>query len=213
MKLREAIPDTGLRVGALGRLLETDHVDEATLDAALTPAVTKILAEADYWTEEDGERKPDLDYDEDMLQHGLDALAELELGTEALASVTGLDFDGGNEIYMWFEQRLAERLGLEGWELDTGGESELYVVSSFAGLERLTGLETLDLDAYGWSDKARDAAPFASLTGLRELNLMGAKLDGAEALLGLPALTKVRGAGGLPAGVREALAGKGVTVD
>ena len=210
MKIQDAIADTGMRTAALGALLELELVDTEVLQRALESGIEAIRANPDYWYEEDGERRLDTDEcAEEILQHAIAALGAVEVSADALAAVTSLDFDGGNEIYMWLEATTAELLGL-GWELDTGGESELYVVDSFAGVQALARLEALNLDAYGWVGHERDATPLAELAALAELDLCGAQLSNADALTKLPALRRVRGADKLPAAVREALQAKGV---
>jgi len=105
-----------------------------------------------------------------------------------------LSFDGGEEIYLWIEETTAELLGLEGWELDTGGESELYRVESFAGVQAMPALTSLFLDSYGWSASPRDATALSTLKQLLSIDLMGAPLDNAQVLTQLPSLRKVSGA-------------------
>lgn len=214
MKLSEAIPDNGLRMGALDRLLASESITTELLTAALARARAAIEADEECWADEDGERVLAVDECADeLLQHGLDALAHIEVDPAQLAEITTLSFDGGNEIYMWFEEAVAELLGLESYELDTGGESDLYLVRSFDGLAAMPGLQALNLDAYGWLEKARDASPLRHLSKLETLNLMNAKFDNAAVLLELPALRQLRHGEGLDPQLLAGLRERGVEVE
>jgi len=210
MKIREAVPSSGLYLAALGALLGSERIDTATLDAALSPAIAAIQANPEFWTEEDGERTLDLDECDAVLEVGVHALGEVEVTSDQLAAIESLDFDGGNEIYMWFEGAVARRLGLKEWALDTGGESDLYLVTTLDGLAAMPGIRKLHLYAYGWVYAERDASPLAALSGLVELHLGNAKFSNLDVLLELPALRKLRGAENLSEELRDRLASAGV---
>lgn len=213
MKIGDAIPDTGLRVAALDALMSAGVVNADALTAALAPALARIRANEAYWYEEDGERRLDASaWMEELLGHAIASLASVEVQASDLAAITSLSFDGGADIYMWIEENTATQLGLEGWELDTGGESDLYLVASFDGVQALPALTSLCLDAYGWSKRPRDASPLAALGQLSSIELMGSPLDNAQVLTRLPSLRKVSGASGLDETVRAALRSAGVEV-
>jgi len=211
MKLADAITDTGLRMAALDALLEREQIEPSQLAAAANSGIEAIRANDELWLEEEGERRLNVDECRDqILAELITALGRLELEPDALAGVESLDFDGGNEIYMWIEGTGAELLGLEDWELDTGGESELYTVASFEGIGALKGLVSLSLDAYGYASHARDASPLLALPGLTTLELAGAELSDASVLTKLPALERLRGTRQIDAAVLDELRAAGV---
>jgi hypothetical protein len=213
MKIGDAIGDVGLRMAALNALRSAGVVNDAVLKAALAPAIERIRANDKYWHGEDGERRVDAgEWMEDLLGHAITALASVEVQASDLAAITSLSFDGGEEIYMWLEENTAEQLDLDAWELDTGGESNLYRVESFDGVQALPALTSLLLDAYGWSDSPRDATPLVALKELSTLKLMGSPLENAQILAQLPSLRKVTGADDLDPTVCTALRNAGVEV-
>lgn len=202
-------------MGVLNALMTLGHVKEEDLNAVLPLAVEAVKKQEELWFEEDGERKLDLSSGNDqeaVLAAALEAISTVQVPVEALQHVKKMYFDGGNEIYMWFESAVATALGLEDWELDTGGESELYVIKSFAGIGALTSLESLSLDAYGWSSDERDMTPFADLPSIVTLQLMGAPFQNSACLLQVKSLRKVEGAGKLDPEVVADLQKAGVEI-
>ncbi|MEH1017209.1 hypothetical protein V6U90_29455 [Micromonospora sp. CPCC 206060] len=89
-----------------------------------------------------------------------------------------MNFDGGNEIYMLIEQTL---------DIDTGGESDDYNVTSLEGIHALPGLQSLDLDGHGYHPAPLDLTPLTDHPTLSELFLTG-DCTGAGALESLLAL-------------------------
>ncbi|WP_327002381.1 hypothetical protein OHA72_45810 [Dactylosporangium sp. NBC_01737] len=94
------------------------------------------------------------------------------------AAISHLNVDGGNEIYMLVEQTL---------DIDTGGESDDYNVTSLEGIHALPGLRSLDLDGHGYHPTPLDLTPLTGYTTLSELFLTG-DCTRAGALESLPAL-------------------------
>ena len=190
MKLRDLVSDRGLQLGILCSLMMNQRIDTEVLGIVLEKAVAKLRADAAFWN---AEGTPVLDGDNDyrMLGIAADLLGEVEVTEDDLATIRDLSFDGGGDIYMWLEQSLAVAIGLEDYELDTGGESDVYVVRSLEGLGRLPNLGRLSLDAYGFSDSTRSLLPLASAPALEEVYIQG-DFSEAESLLRCPALRCVR---------------------
>ncbi len=157
-------PDPGLAVAVLGALLDAELIDEATVTAALAG----IAGE-----EEEGEGA--------RVAEALRRLQQIELDAAALATITSLDFDGGNEIYLLIEGEL---------DIDTGGEEDYYCLHSLEGIAALGGLETLDLDSYGWRPEGLDLAPLTGHPALHTLRLHGPAVH-AAALETLPRLARL----------------------
>jgi hypothetical protein len=190
MHARE-IPDSGLRLGILEALLGLGHLDEDALRERL----------ADI-------RDPDVDvdreYEDEWIAKALARLAEVEIDPDTLGEIERLHFDGGNDIYMLIEETL---------DIDTGGETDHYQVGSLAGIERLGGLQVLDLDGHGYRKAPLDLGPLRDHPTLQRVVLSG-KCIGAGALERMPALTKVDvQLGSVDDGaVLERLAARGVEV-
>ncbi|HLT40274.1 MAG TPA: hypothetical protein VK034_28540 [Enhygromyxa sp.] len=167
MRARD-IPDSGLRLGVLEALLRLNHLDEAALRDRLTsihdPEVDNPWEHQDEW-----------------IEAALDRLAEVELDPAQLTEIERLDFDGGNDIYMLIEETL---------DIDTGGETDHYQLGSLAGIERLTGLQVLNLDGHGYRKAALDLGPLRDHPALQRLVLSG-KCSAAQALEHMPALAEV----------------------
>ncbi|OZV78751.1 hypothetical protein CA850_18630 [Micromonospora echinospora] len=157
--------DRGLHLGVLNALLDNDVVTEEDLTAII---------------ESTGPDGPDDGYPGPgpRLAASLDLLHAVPVPSAAAAGITELDFDGGNDIYMLVEQAL---------DIDTGGESDDYNVSSLEGIQALSGLESLDLDGHGYHPAPLDLTPLTGHPNLSKLFLTG-DCTGAEALESLPAL-------------------------
>jgi len=215
MKLKERLPDGGLRLGVLEVLLRDGTLGPRALDPAFDRAAERVRADGDLWTLEDGERQLDLDGGavDEVLAYAVETLGVVEVPKADLATVRELDFDGGNEIYGLVETKLASRLGLEDWELDTGGETDVFQVLSLAGVEALPKLWLLDLGGHGFCRKERSLAPLAGHPALSKLTLTGSFGD-PNVLLELPALERLRTFGGpsLPGSVLKELRERGVDV-
>ncbi|MBU2666234.1 hypothetical protein KOI35_22285 [Actinoplanes bogorensis] len=181
--------DRGLHLGVLGALLDAGAVGAAELTAIV---------------ESTGPDGPDDGYPGPgpRLAASLDLLHALPL--PAAGTVERLGFDGGNEIYMLVEQTL---------DVDTGGESDDYNVTSLEGIDRLTSLRSLDLDGHGYHPEPLDLTPLAGHPVLAELLLTGA-CTAAGALEQLPALREldVRLARLDDPGVLTRLEARGVTI-
>ncbi len=195
MKLDEVGRDRGFQLGVLDALLAADAVDRDALEERLAD-----LGEAEF----------DLDPDDDWgeieqrrLGAALARLADLEVSPDALAAITRLEFGGDADIYMLIEMTL---------DVDTGGESDDYLVGDLAGLCHLPALEHLDLDGHGFSEDGHDLEPLEGCPALRWLRLTGA-IRGADALLELPALEMVDARlARVDDAVLDALAARDVTV-
>jgi len=183
-KIREAIPESGLYLGVIDQLLTLEEVTPEDLQAVLNAGIETIRKTEELWFDDDGEKVLDVDdCMEEILQIAVEAMGDLKVSQSQLARVTALDFDGGNEVYMWLECATAEALGLEGWELDTGGESELYLVRSLDGILSLPALEVLNLDAYGWTDSPRDASVLLKCKALKAVKQSSGLDDATKAAL------------------------------
>lgn len=162
------IPDPGLRLGVLNALLLLGQLDAGRLQERLLGIAKAGLEEPrthlDAWIAE-----------------AICRLGDVEIEPAQLSAIRCLHFDGGNEIYMLIERALG---------LDTGGETGHYQVGSLAGVERLSGLQELDLDGHGFREAAIDLAPLRGHPSLRRVVLSG-RCGDARALLQLPALVEV----------------------
>jgi hypothetical protein len=157
--------DRGLHLGVLDALLNSGAIDADELKA--------LVESTGPDGPEDGYPGPGPRLDASLaLLH-----ARAVSATEA-ASVDSLDFDGGNEIYMLVEQTL---------DIDTGGESDDYNVTSLEGVLQLPGLRSLDLDGHGYHPEPLDLTPLTGHPALTTLLLTGA-CTAAGALESLPAL-------------------------
>lgn len=180
------ITDTGLRLGIINALLELGRLDEGALRERL----------ADIHDDE---------HDEDaLIGQALERLRDVQLDPAALGEIQRVHFDGGNDIYMLIEESL---------DVDTGGETNHYQLGSLAGIERLTGLHTLNLGGHGYRDAALDLGPLRGHPTLTTLVLSG-RCTNAAALDTLGALTKLDlGYGSVDDdAVLERLAARGVEV-
>ncbi|MFE0592604.1 DUF6892 domain-containing protein [Micromonospora echinospora] len=157
--------DRGLHLGVLNALLDNDVIAEDDLSAII---------------ESTGPDGPDDGYPGPgpRLAASLDLLHAVAVPPAAAAAITDLDFDGGNDIYMLVEQTL---------DIDTGGESDDYNVSSLEGIQALSGLESLDLDGHGYHPAPLDLTPLTGHPALSKLFLTG-QCTAAGALESLPAL-------------------------
>lgn len=167
MRARE-IPDSGLRLGILNALIPLGHLDEEELRAKLASI-------------RDAEVESPWEHEDEWIGTALDRLAEVELDPNHLSEIDHLDFDGGNDIYMLIEETL---------DINTGGETDHYQLGSLAGIERLTRLETLDLDGHGYRSAPLDLGPLRGHPTLRKLVLSGTCIA-AQALEHMPALAEV----------------------
>ncbi|GLY26367.1 hypothetical protein [Micromonospora sp. NBRC 101691] len=157
--------DRGLHLGVLNALLDNDVIAEEDLTAII---------------ESTGPDSPDDGYPGPgpRLAASLDLLHAVAVPSAAAAAITDLDFDGGNDIYMLVEQTL---------DIDTGGESDDYNVSSLEGIQALSGLESLDLDGHGYHPAPLDLTPLTGHPTLSKLFLTG-HCTAAGTLESLPAL-------------------------
>ncbi|SCL29810.1 DUF6892 domain-containing protein [Micromonospora inyonensis] len=157
--------DRGLHLGILNALLTDEVIAEADLRAII---------------ESTGPDGPDDGYPGPgpRLAASLDLLHAVAVPSTAATAITHLDFDGGNDIYMLVEQTL---------DIDTGGESDDYNVTSLEGIHALSGLQSLDLDGHGYHPEPLDLTPLAGHPTLSELVLTG-DCTGAGALESLLAL-------------------------
>jgi hypothetical protein len=185
------IPDSGLRLGVLEALLRLGHLDEDALREKLA-----------------GIRDPDVEvdreYEDQWIAEALARLAEAEIDPDHLGEIEDLGFDGGNDIYMLIEETL---------DIDTGGETDHYQVGSLAGIERLTGLASLNLDGHGYRRATLDLGPLREHPSLQRVVLSG-KCSATQALEHMPALVVVDiGLGSVDDdAVLERLAARGVEV-
>jgi hypothetical protein len=157
--------DRGLHLGVLNALLTDGVIAAADLRAII---------------ESTGPDGPDDGYPGPgpRLAASLDLLHAVAVPPAAAAAIDHLDFDGGNEIYMLIEQTL---------DIDTGGESDDYNVTSLEGIHALSGLRSLDLDGHGYHPAPLDLIPLTGHPTLSELFLTG-DCTGAGALESLPTL-------------------------
>jgi hypothetical protein len=158
-------PDRGLHLGVLGALLTSGGIAAADLRAII---------------ESTGPDGPDDGYPGPgpRLAASLNLLHAVAVPSALATTVDELDFDGGNDIYMLIEQTL---------DIDTGGESDDYNVTSLEGIDALSGLLSLDLDGHGYHPAPLDLTPLAGHPTLAKLLLTG-DCTTAGALESLPAL-------------------------
>lgn len=157
--------DRGLHLGVLDALLNRGVIAAADLRAI---------------TESTGPDGPDDGYPGPgpRLAASLNLLHAFAVPAAEVAAIDQLDFDGGNEIYMLIEQTL---------DIDTGGESDDYNVTSLEGVHALSGLRSLDLDGHGYHPAPLDLTPLTGHPTLAKLVLTG-DCTTAGALESLPAL-------------------------
>jgi hypothetical protein len=167
MRARD-IPDSGLRLAILDALLGLGHLDEDALRDRL--ASIRDPNVEDPW-----------EFENEWIAEALGRLEMVELDPEHLAQIERIDFDGGNDIYMLIEETL---------DIDTGGETDHYQLGSLSGIERLTALETLNLDGHGYRKAPLDLSPLRDHPSLQRVWLSG-KCIHAQALEQLPALCKL----------------------
>ncbi|MDI1463409.1 hypothetical protein QEZ54_20725 [Catellatospora sp. KI3] len=157
--------DRGLHLGVLNALLANGAIAAADLSAIV---------------ESTGPDGPDDGYPGPgpRLAAALDLLHAVAVPASAASAIDRLDFDGGNDIYMLVEQTL---------DIDTGGESDDYNVTSLEGVHTLSGLKSLNLDGHGYHPDPLDLTPLTGHPTLSELVLTGVCTN-AAALETLPAL-------------------------
>lgn len=155
--------DCGLHLGVLNALLDRGVIPAAELTAIVDSAGLAV---------------PDSDSGWDRLEAALPLLHAFPASSTEAAAIDRLDFDGGNDIYMWIERALG---------IDTGGESGYYRVESLEGIHALSGLRSLDLDGYGYRPAALDLTPLTDHPALSSLFLSG-ECTVAGALESLPSL-------------------------
>jgi hypothetical protein len=212
VKLSDRIGGSGLRIGVLGALLEKNVLTKAALEPGLLRAKERIRGDRSFFNSK-GKLSAAKGNDWRMLAIAVEELGHTEINPEALGSVETLSFDGGAEIYLWIETRLAKMLGLWEQALDTGGESDVYAVEALDGLAALPHLSVLCLDGYGGSEAPRSLSPLAGHPTLRSIALLG-DFTFHEALLTCPALRflAVPDPTPLPEPVRSALAARDVVL-
>jgi hypothetical protein len=178
-------PCAGLHLAVLGALR-----DKKLLKISLK----KVLKGIDAEGEESG-------LEEDArIAVGVEALHAIPLDPSAVAKLQSLSFDGGNSIYLDVE----EVLGVE-----TGGETEVYGLTSLEGIGALVGLTKLSLDGHGYSHEAIDLSPLTGHPALTSLTLSGG-YTGTEALETIGTLERVKALGDAKA--RERLQARGIDV-
>jgi hypothetical protein len=190
MRARD-IPDSGLRLAIFDALLGLGRLDEDALRDRL--ASIRDPEVEDPW-----------EYENEWIAEALTRLEMVELDPAHLAEIERIDFDGGNDIYMLIEETL---------DIDTGGETDHYQLGSLAGIERLSALQSLNLDGHGYRKAPLDLGPLRDHPSLQRLWLSG-KCIHAQVLEHLPALTKLDvGLGSVDdADVLDRLAARGVEV-
>ncbi|WP_033337671.1 DUF6892 domain-containing protein [Catenuloplanes japonicus] len=157
--------DRGLHLGVLDTLLSNGGIAAADLRALV---------------ESTGPDGPDDGYPGPgpRLAASLALLHAVPIPPALAATVTEVDFDGSNDIYMLIEQTL---------DIDTGGESDDYNVASIEGIHLLPALLSLNLDGHGYHPDPLDLTPLAGHPALTTLMLTGA-CTAAGTLESLPAL-------------------------
>ncbi len=156
------IPDPNLRLTLLNSLW----------NANLLPAFDKDAFYRDVLHEE---WDPAADYNDGVDDRVREHLLATKLPEEALAKLTLVTWDGGNEAFhhIWTN-----------WD----GEDDTFSVRDLRGIEACMNLEVLEFTggaAFG------DCAPLAGLAKLRRATLFGGWITNARPLLSLPALKKV----------------------
>ncbi|GAA2373349.1 DUF6892 domain-containing protein [Dactylosporangium salmoneum] len=157
--------DRGMHLGVLGALLDVGGIAATDL--------TTIIDSTGPDGPDDGYPGPG-----PRLAASLNLLHAFAVPPALAAAVDRLDFDGGNEIYMLIEQTL---------DIDTGGESDDYNVTSLEGIHALSGLRSLNLDGHGYHPAPLDLTPLTGHPTLAKLLLTG-DCTTAGALESLPAL-------------------------
>ncbi|MFI5915201.1 DUF6892 domain-containing protein [Dactylosporangium sp. NPDC051541] len=150
-------PDRGLHLGVLGALLDRGEIP--------ADRITAIVGSTGPDGPDDGYPGPGPRLDE-----SLDLLHAVPLPAAAVAAIDSLDFDGGNEIYMVIEQAL---------DIDTGGESDDYNVTSLEGIDQLSGLRSLSLDGHGYHPEPLGLTPLTAHPALQNLILTGTCTEAA----------------------------------
>ncbi|MFO0550672.1 MAG: hypothetical protein U0271_19920 [Polyangiaceae bacterium] len=186
--------DAGFHLGVLGALLEAELVTESALERH-GKAIAKALEALDEFDEVG------------RLTLALEHFHKFPLPAAKLKKIESLDFDGGNEVYMTFEDIAGT---------NSGGETEVYSVQSLDGIAALVNLQRLDLDSHGCpaQDELRDLSPLAGMAALEEIMLCDC--TNADALLTLPKLRRIRLLGDVtvePDNVLAELKKRGVTVE
>jgi hypothetical protein len=105
----------------------------------------------------------------------------VKIPDDILAKIESIHFDGGNDVYMDLEAAL---------EIETGGESDHYIVASIEGVQKLTSLRTLSFDSYGFNEKGIDLSPLAKHPSVESLDLT--VHSNFEILTTMPKLKKVQ---------------------
>ena len=123
--------DIGLHLGVMNALLDAELLSEAQIRDVLRPLTDELHGdtERDYTLAAEGER----------VGAALELLHTFALDRGDVATITELDFDGGNTIYMLIETAI---------RVDSGGEADYYLVYSLDGHEALTSLESFAIDSY-----------------------------------------------------------------
>jgi hypothetical protein len=125
-------PDLGLHLGVMNALLDAGLLSDEELLNVLRPLTDGLDGDLEYdYT---------LDAENELLNAALALMHAVALDRGDVATITNLDFDGGNDIYMLIETAL---------RVDSGGESDYYLVHSLDGIEALSNLERFDNDSYG----------------------------------------------------------------
>ena len=153
------LADRGLHLGVLHALLTRGAIGAADLTAVIESGPAG------------GRPGP-------RLSAALDRLHALGLPAAEVAAIDRLDFDGGNDLYLLIERTL---------DVDTGGESDDYNVTSLAGIHQLPALRSLNLDGHGYHPGPLDLTPLSAHPALATLFLTG-ECTAAGTLESLPAL-------------------------
>ncbi|GAB7044594.1 MULTISPECIES: DUF6892 domain-containing protein [Catenuloplanes] len=161
-------PDRGLHLGVLDALLADGAIDAADLRA--------IVESTGPDGPGDGYPGPG-----PRLAASLELLHAHPVPAAQAAAVEQVDFDGGNDIYLLIEQTL---------DIDTGGETDDYNVTSLAGVHLLPSLRSLNLDGHGYHPAPLDLTPLTGHPALATLFLTG-ECTAAGALESLPALREL----------------------
>ncbi len=167
---KEWFDDNGLMLAVLNGLMLNGVLSESDCRARLAR-----IANQNYGLGPDDEP---IEIERKRAKEGLARLGEMELNKTALQTIESLDFDGGNEIYMTFEDAI---------DIDTGGEEDWYCLKALTNIGLLTALRSLDLDGYGYRETSLDLTPLAAHPALTELVLSGRCIS-ADTLDSLPAL-------------------------
>ena len=133
--------DTGLRLGVVEALLDSDHFEEER--------------------EAIGQGLDDLDSADDYSTAVSNRLKAWELDASRLAEITDLDIDGGNEVYL-----LHALDPDEGW---AGCDRDEFVVNSLEDVRHLPNLASLSIVAL--LSETLELEPLLSVPGLKNLLL------------------------------------------